>query len=530
MGVLPEHYKAQGIEVYAPSGFFEHSVSENVLAGNLMSRRASYMYGNLIPPGAKGAVDGGLGKTTSTGTPAIVEPTITIYRDTPDSKVMPVSSHDYANTVVNKKKLSDLHRRHTIDGILMKFVMANGSEAPSEFMFYIPRYSTLMAAEVLTNTVHNISSLRGAKTRDASAWAKYIDTALMRFGADVNTMVASHHWPTWGNIKVVKQLEKSRDTYKFIHDQTLRLANKGLTPTEISKEIRLPKSLGMKWYNRGYYGTISHNVRATYDFYFGAWWDGNPANLNPMTPTEEGIAYVKAFGAQSIVDQALVEFNNGNYRWVVRVLNHVIFAYNRNLRMDLQNGISRQQYDQARFLSADAMEQMGYQAESGPWRNYYLGAARELRELVLPRVPTVDTQGISSNMTMGMKFDALSVQVNPDKAAELRTAALDMIITDQNEPAANMGTDYSLLLSNSVLKHYEGGSVPGMTFVAPKHAYSVVGTEDQMNKMLGFIATGNCDEIKLSNFEPGFTLNYKGLRDFCSVFEQPNAIFGIATP
>lgn len=259
------------VTIAAPEGFFSHSIAENLMAGTTMSRRSSYMYGNLLEANNKGMVDGGLGKTTSSGSPGIVKPT-------------EIANHT--------------GQEMTIDGVDLEVMMAQESEAPSEFMFYFPQYKTMMAAEVMTHTIHNISTLRGAKTRDASSWATYVDQALHTYGDKADTMIASHHWPTWGQENIKGQLTKTRDMYKYVHDQTLRLANKGYTPNEISATIKLPDSLGKEWYNRGYYGTVSHNARATYDYYFGAWWDGNPANLNPLTPTEEGTKYVEAMGGE----------------------------------------------------------------------------------------------------------------------------------------------------------------------------------------------------------------------------------------
>ncbi|POB67643.1 alkyl/aryl-sulfatase, partial [Vibrio vulnificus] len=237
-------------------------------------------------------------------------------------------------------------QKMAVDGVELEVIMAQESEAPSEFMFYFPQYKTMMAAEVMTHTIHNISTLRGAKTRDASSWAEYVDQALKTYGDKADTMIASHHWPTFGKEKIQTQLEKTRDMYKFVHDQTLRLANKGYTPNEISAEITLPDSLGKEWYNRGYYGTVSHNARATYDFYFGAWWDGNPANLNPLTPSEQGAKYVEAMGGEEkVIELAEQAVKNGEYRWAVTLLNNVTFSNPDNM--------------DARYLEADAMEQLG---------------------------------------------------------------------------------------------------------------------------------------------------------------------------
>lgn len=395
---------AGAVEIIAPEAFFAHSIAENLMAGTAMSRRASYMYGNLLDANEKGMVDGGLGKTTSSGAVGIVKPT------------------EIANITGQKMN---------IDGVDIEVMMAQESEAPSEFMFYFPEHKTLMAAEVMTHTIHNISTLRGAKTRDASAWSEYVDQALIAYGDKADTMIASHHWPTWGKDNIQQQLEKTRDMYKFVHDQTLRLANKGYTPNEISASISLPDSLGKEWYNRGYYGTVSHNSRATYDYYFGAWWDGNPANLNPLTPTEQGTKYVAAMGGQEkVIDLAETAIASGEYRWAVTLLNNVTFAYPENMA--------------ARYLEADAMEQLGYQAESGPWRNYYLGGAKELRHGVKP-VDTPNTASIAIHMPFEQFLKYLGVTVKPDVAKNINMQVNVNVEGDGK---------YSVELSNSVLKSY----------------------------------------------------------------------------
>ncbi|MGY0219412.1 alkyl/aryl-sulfatase [Endozoicomonadaceae bacterium StTr2] len=487
-GVLDEK-NSESVPVYAPEGFFEEAVSENVLAGNLMGRRASYMYGNLIEAGPKGKVDGGLGKTTSTGAPGIIEP--------------------------EKQHIVDDNVTIPVDGIDFEFQMANGSEAPAEFMFYVGRYRLLMAAEVITNTIHNISSLRGARTRDARAWVSYIDSVLERFGDKSDVMIASHHWPTKRQSEIVKQLEKTRDSYKFVHDQVLRLANKGYTPNEISAQVALPDSLRKEWYNRGYYGTVSHNARATYDFYFGAWWDGNPANLNPLSPEEEGKRYVEALGgAERVLRLASRAMDDGEYQWVVRLLNNLVFAEPQNM--------------QARYLAADAMEQMGYQAESGPWRNYYLGGAKELR-FGLIKVPTVNTTGIASNMTPLMALDSLAVRVNP--AAEIPG---NIAVDDMNTLIhfTLVGKDrklevYTQKLSNSVLKTYEGDRATGDDTGFKQVNVQVSKTE--FGEMLSSIVKhGNCDTFAEDHADSIDDVD--GLKNYCQVFEVFPTEFGIATP
>lgn len=457
------------VDILAPEGFFSHSIAENLMAGNTMSRRASYMYGNLLEASSKGQVDGGLGKTTSSGAPGIVKPT-------------------HIATITGQKM--------SVDGVELEVIMAQESEAPSEFMFYFPQYKTMMAAEVMTHTIHNISTLRGAKTRDASSWAEYIDQALTTYGDKADTMIASHHWPTFGKDKIQEQLAKTRDMYKFVHDQTLRLANKGYTPNEISASIQLPDSLNKEWYNRGYYGTVSHNARATYDFYFGAWWDGNPANLNPLTPTEQGTKYVAAIGGEDkVIELAEAAIKNGEYRWAVTLLNNVTFANPNNM--------------DARYLEADAMEQLGYQSESGPWRNYYLGGAKELRQGIQP-VATPNTAAIAKNMPFDQFMKYLGVTVKPEAAK-----GIDMKI---NIDVKGDG-QYAMDLSNSVLKSYvdKQFNQADLTITMTRKAF-----ENLMTKQ----ATLD-KEIKSGNFKVS---NQAEFNKLMSVFEQFDMWFGVVTP
>lgn len=464
-----EEIDAGKVDILAPEGFFSHSIAENLMAGNTMSRRASYMYGNLLEASSQGQVDGGLGKTTSSGAPGIVKPT------------------HIANITGQKM---------AVDGVELEVIMAQESEAPSEFMFYFPQYKTMMAAEVMTHTIHNISTLRGAKTRDASSWAEYIDQALKTYGDKADTMIASHHWPTFGKEKIQTQLEKTRDMYKFVHDQTLRLANKGYTPNEISAEITLPDSLGKEWYNRGYYGTVSHNARATYDFYFGAWWDGNPANLNPLTPSEQGAKYVEAMGGEEkVIELAEQAVKNGEYRWAVTLLNNVTFSNPDNM--------------DARYLEADAMEQLGYQAESGPWRNYYLGGAKELRQGIKP-VATPDTAAIAKNMPFDQFMKYLGVTVKPDAANGLNIKVNINVKGDGQ---------YSMELSNSVLKSYSGTQFE-------KADLTITLTRQAFEKMLTKQATLQ-DQVKAGSFKVSDQAQFQTLM---SVFDKFDMWFGVVTP
>ncbi|MBC2855186.1 MBL fold metallo-hydrolase [Cetobacterium sp. 2A] len=429
-GVVSKEDVASGkVPFIAPDTFFEESVSENLIAGNAMGRRASYMYGSILPRDEKGTVDAGLGKAVSVGTNTILEP----------SKVVEKTG----------EKL-------TIDGIEFDFLMANGTEAPSEFMFYIPKYKAFCGAEVINRTLHNISTLRGAQTRDALKWSKSIDQAVQLYGDKSEVIFAPHYWPKWGQEDIKDMLEKHRDTYKFIHDQTLRLANQGQTPIEISEMVKLPDALNKEFFNRGYYGTVSHNTKAVYDKYFGAWWDGNPSNLYKLPPVEAAKNYVEFMGGETeVIEKAKGSYDKGEYRWVVEILNQVIFANPKN--------------KEARELSADAMEQLGYQAESGPWRAYFLTGAQELRNGVVA-LPTPNP--LSKDMINGLPtlnfLDYLAVRVNPEKANGL-DLKINIKFTDLNE-------DYSVVLKNSVLNSYDK--------LQKNPNSEIILTRDTFNKML----------------------------------------------
>ncbi len=368
--------QAGKIKVIAPEHFMEHAVSENVIAGNVMTRRASYMYGNLLPKDPKGQVGAGLGQTTSTGLVTLIAPTDDI-------------------THTGQKMM--------IDGLEIEFQMTPGTEAPAEMNFLFPKYRALCMAENCSHNMHNLYTLRGAPVRDAKAWAYYIDEAIDVFNGRYDVIFASHHWPTWTAESGVEFLKKQRDMYKYLHDETLRLANQGFTMLEIPELIELPADLFHAWYNRGYYGSINHNVKAIYNRYLG-FFDGNPATLHPLPPEAAGKKYVEFMGgAENLLAQARASFDKGEYRWVAQVVNHLVFADPDNTAaLDLQ---------------ADALEQLGYQAESGPWRNFYLSAAKELRDGVID----LDTPQLGSDVIkatpLDMFFDLLAVRLIGPKAA-----------------------------------------------------------------------------------------------------------------
>ncbi len=399
--------QAGKVKVIAPEHFMEHAVSENVIAGNVMTRRASYMYGNLLPKDPKGQVGAGLGQTTSTGLVTLIAPT-----------------DDITHT----------GQKMVIDGLEIEFQMTPDTEAPAEMNFLFPKYRALCMAENCTHNMHNLYTLRGAPVRDAKAWAYYIDEAIDVFNGRYDVIFASHHWPTWTAESGVEYLKKQRDMYKYLHDETLRLANQGFTMLEIPELIELPDELFKAWYNRGYYGSINHNVKAIYQRYLG-FFDGNPATLHPLPPEAAGKKYVEFMGgAENLLAQARQSFDKGEYRWVAQVVNHLVFA-------DPDNKA-------ARDLQADALEQLGYQAESGPWRNFYLSAAKELRDGVLD----LDTPQLGSDVIkatpLDMFFDLLAVRLIGPKAAG-KKIVLNAVFTDINE-------QYLLIVENGVLNYAKG--------------------------------------------------------------------------
>ena len=413
-GVLSEEdVRAGKAIVVAPEGFLEAAVAENVLAGNVMSRRASYMYGNLLPPGAKGMVGTGLGMSTSNGTITLIPPT---------------------------HEITETGQRMNIDGLDFEFLLAPDTEAPAEMHWFIEQLKALTAAENCCHTLHNTYSMRGTSCRDPQAWAKYLNQTIDMWGSKTEVMYGMHHWPTWGRERVLEMLEKGRDGYRFINDQTLRLANHGYTPVEIAEQIEFPPELANHWAMRGYYGSISHNVKATYTKYLG-WFDGNPATLHVLPPEDAAKKYVAMMGgADKVVEEAKAAYTAGEYRWVAEVVKHVVFA-------DPDHGA-------ARDLLADAFEQMGYQAESGPWRNFYLTGAKELREGVM-KLPTPNTASPDTvrAMSLDLFFDYLAMRLNGPKAAG-KKISVNFTFTDTGETAV-------LFLANGALNHSPARHAPG---------------------------------------------------------------------
>lgn len=410
-GVVSEEAVAAGdVRIIAPDGFMEEAVGENVTAGPIMQRRAMFQFGPILPTGPRGHVDCGLGMAMPLGRGGLIAPTETIY-ETGEELV--------------------------VDGLRIIFQNTPEAEAPSEMNFFFPDIGLLCMAENCTHTLHNLYPIRGAKIRDAIAWSKYIQEALLMWGDDTDTMFASHHWPRFGRDDVRRFLELQRDVYRWMHDQTLRLANHGFGPDDIAARLEMPDCFGGQSHVQGYYGTVSHNVRSVYTRYLG-WYDGNPANLHPHPPAEAGARYVDMMGgAATVINSARDYYEQGDYRWVTQVLNHVVFS-------DPDNREARQ-------LSADAMEQLGYQAESATWRNAYISGASELRNGSLdlgPAMPHRTANAMNAEQVvemMGVRFDpsrcspALSMIVHFSDLAETHLIAVsNAAIHHQAEPLSDV--------------------------------------------------------------------------------------------
>lgn len=463
--------KANKVRIIAPAGFAEEATSENVMAGVAMQRRASYQYGRRLARSERGHVDLGLGKEVPFGGSI--------------GYLAPTEIVDKTGTELN------------IDGVRFQFQYTPESEAPAEFTFYLPDFKAFCGAEVVSRTLHNVYTLRGAKVRNALRWSNYIDEMIELFG-DAEIYYASHHWPLWGNAEIITFLENQRDSYKYIHDQTLRMANNGMTSREIAEEITLPKALQNTFANRDYYGTVKHNAKAVYQFYFG-WYDGNPANLDSLPPAAAGEKYVAALGgADALLEQAQTAFDNGEYRWGAELLNHLVFAEPKN--------------EAARSLLAKTYDQLGYQAESGPWRSVYLSAAYELRHGGPDEgVDLKDAKAMLAEIPVELFFDSMAGRLNGPKAEgeELR---VNFVFTD-------LGVGRHLLLKHSVLHHDEYIGQAADTTLNLTHELFL----KMITKEAGIKDTLFSDDLSID----GSRLD---LIKFMGLFDQPEGKFAIVTP
>ncbi|GJF17562.1 MBL fold hydrolase [Mycolicibacterium cyprinidarum] len=455
------------VPVLAPEGFVEHAVQENVYAGTAMARRAGYMYGAVLERGPQGQVGCGLGQTPSTGEVALIVPTLDI-RETGE--------------------------KHTIDGVEIEFQMAPGTEAPAEMHFYFPRYRALCMAENATHNLHNLLTLRGALVRDPHGWAGYLTEAIDKFTDRADVVFASHHWPTWGKDRIVEFLSLQRDLYAYLHDQTLRQLNQGYTGIEIAETFAMPPALESAWHARGYYGSVSHNVKAVYQRYMG-WFDGNPGRLWAHPPEAIGPRYVAAMGGlDTVVEIAQNAFDDGDFRWAATLLDHAIFT--------------DENHDGARALYADTLEQLAYGAETATWRNFFLAGATELRDGNFGTPTQTSSTSMAAQLSPEQMFDVLAISVNGPRAWGL-DIAIDVTFVDT-------ATNYRITLRNGVLVYRKVAAEAGTAQATVQLATKV---------RLLTLAAGD-------NTSPGLEISGDAevLASLVSVLDRPDPDFNIVTP
>jgi len=408
MGVIShDDIKSGKVKIYAPAGYTEAALNEGVIGGNRQTRLSGYQYSMLVPLSPTGNMGSGLGLGPSKGTVTFAVPTNLITQSV---------------------------QKETIAGLDMEFMLAPDTEAPAEMFFYIPRYKALSTAEDAVHTLHNVYSLRGAKVRSAYNWAKYLNLANERWGGEAEVLYAPHHWPIWGKDRISDHLTKQSAAYKYINDQSIRLANSGYDMVEAAEMLQLPKELQSEWGLRGYYGTVNHDVKAAIDKQFG-WYNGNPATLHPLPRVDAAKKYVDYMGgADAIIKKAQSDFDKGDYRWVMQVLMQVVYADPSNMK--------------ARNLMADASEQLGYQSEAGTWRGWYLSAAKDLREGVKP-LPVVNfaSPDTVAAMPLELFFDYLSIRLDGPKA-EGKTIKLNLDLPDTRDK-------YLLVVQYGVLQYHK---------------------------------------------------------------------------
>lgn len=426
---IAEQLAGDGVPVIVPEGFEEHAIAENVYAGKAMGRRANYQYGVLLEPGVTGSLAMGIGMGQSTGTVSYLPPTYEVK--------------ETGEVIV-------------IDGIEFEFQMTPGTEAPAEMNTWLPQFHALWVAENCTGTLHNLYTLRGAAVRDGAAWADYIIESVIRYGDKAEVTFQSHNWPHWGNEIIKEYLVDTAAVYKFINDQTLTYINQGYTSDEISNRIELPEKLAKNWYTRQYYGTVAHNSKAVYQKYMG-WYDANPVNLDPLEPTESAKKWVEYLGdTDEVLRMAKADFEKGEYRWVAEITNVLVYADPGN--------------EAARLLCADALEQLGYQAESGAWRNAYLTAALELRNgnMAASAAQAKNDGSIFLGMTSEMLFDTFAIKLNKKVFADYDIS--------MNVTVSDLGEQYMLRIKNGVILVYEDtrSEDAEVSIACPKNAFLIL--------------------------------------------------------
>jgi alkyl sulfatase BDS1-like metallo-beta-lactamase superfamily hydrolase len=469
--VSSEDVDSGRVPIIAPEHFLHHAIAENVFAGPAMARRAGYMFGARLDKGPTGQVTAAIGLTTSTGTITLIPPT---------------------------RDITHTGQEETVDGVRIAFQMVPDTEAPAEMNFFFPDHGVLCIAENATHNLHNVLTPRGAPVRDPHGWARYLNEAIELFGADVEALFAGHHWPRWGNERIVDFLRNQRDLYGYIHDQTLRLINKGHVGAEIAELLELPPSLEREWHCRGYYGSCSHNVKAVYQRYMG-WFDGNPARLWEHPPVEAAQRYVDFMGgADAVLEKARGAFEEGDYRWVAQVVNHVVFAEPGNAA--------------ARELQAESLEQLGYGAENATWRNFFLMGAKELRDGTTGTPTDARSADLVDALTLDQVFDAMAVRVDGPRAFDKRIV-VNWVFPDVDER-------YAVTLENAVLTH-----------VAGKQVADADATITIDRSLLGQILTKEADLP--AAFEAGrIAVEGDGakLGELLGLLEEPDHDFAIVTP
>ncbi|WP_328631117.1 alkyl/aryl-sulfatase [Streptomyces sp. NBC_00356] len=463
-GVLPRGTE-QDVPILAPAGFLEHAVSENVYAGNAMTRRAIFMYGDRLPKSPEGQISAGLGMTTSNGTISLIPPTLDI---------------------------THTGQEETIDGVRIVFQLTPGTEAPAEMNFLFPEKRALCLAENATHNMHNILTLRGAVVRDARVWSQYLDEAIEYFADAYDVAFASHHWPTWGHDNVVQFLATQRDLYAYMHDQTLRMLNNGLTAPEIAEEIQLPPALENSWHARGYYGSLNHNVKAIYQRYLG-WFDGNIAHLWEHPPAQLAQRYVElAGGADEALAKARGYVDAGDLRFAATLLNHIVFA--------------EPSREDAKELLAQVYEKLGHGAENGTWRNFFLTSAMELRHGVNPIAIDTTNPEMAMALTTDMLLDSIAIRIDGPRAWD-ENLTVDLVLTDEN-------TRRRLTLHNGALTHRTTAAAK------PSADLTLTLTKPQL---LGILAGKGLDGVSVDG-DP------KALATLFSYVTEPDTAFPIVTP
>ncbi|MFH8890381.1 alkyl/aryl-sulfatase [Streptomyces sp. NPDC017949] len=466
-GVLPHGHPP--VPVIAPAGFLEHSVAENVYAGGAMTRRAVYMYGAELRRGPAGQISAGLGMTTSKGTITLVPPTLDVTRT---------------------------GQEETLDGVRIVFQMTPGTEAPSEMNFHFPDRRALCMAENATHNMHNILTLRGALVRDTRVWAHYLGETIALFGDRSDVAFASHHWPTWGQERITDYLAGQRDMWAYLHDQTLRMTNQGLTGTEIAERMELPPVIANRWANRGYYGSVSHNVKAIYQRYMG-WFDGNPAHLWEHPPVEQALRFAADYGGvPALIAKGEEYAASGDLRFAATLLGHAVFAAPGDTA--------------AKQALAGVYERLGFGAENGTWRNFYLMGAQELRGTVAHTALETSNPEMAMALTVDMLIDSLAIRVDGPRAWDEKLT-MTWNVTDE-------GRTWHLQLSNGALTYRSAGT--GTDGQVPAADLTLTLTKPQL---LGVLAGAGLDGVHVQG-DPQVFATLAGLLD------TPDPDFAIVTP